>query len=209
MVAAALALAVVSMVSNINTAAQMSGQADVLRAIRLTFSNLANAGVVWAGLLILAGWLVKYPRQAAAAGVAAGLMSLIAHYALGQAAGIYTAEIWEANLNWFFITAIVGAPLGLIGSLAHRADDLGFLARLLVPVGAVAEPLVRGYFTLHPTLLWPDRLASVICGVVLIAAGLLAAFVAVRGMRRGAVQASGSSASSEAFSLKPRGSSAS
>lgn len=89
MVGAALALAVISMLSNINTAAQMAGDADVLRAARLTVSRLVNSGVVWAGLMVLAGWLVKPPRQAAAAGVAAGLASLAAHHAMGQAIGMF------------------------------------------------------------------------------------------------------------------------
>ena len=174
MVGVALALAVVSMLSNINTAAQIAGDADGLRMTRLTASQLVNSGVAWAGLMVLAGWLVKYPRQAAAAGVAAGLFSLAAHYAMGQAAGIYTGEIWELNLNWFLMATVAGAPLGLVGAAAHRADDVGLLARLMVPLGALAEPLVMGMFVRPAAMPWQDRFAGPVAGLLLTTAGALA-----------------------------------
>lgn len=180
---AALLIAVISMLTNITTTAQLEGDANTLLATRLTLSKLANTGTVWAGLLILAGWLVKRPAQAAVAGILSGLLSLAAHYALGRAAGIYTAQIWDANLNWFLMTAVVGAPLGLIGAAAHRADDLGFLARLSVPLGAILEPWVRGMFTHSDITPWPGQVSSIVCGALLIVGGLSAAVMAVRSIR--------------------------
>lgn len=70
--------------------------------------------------------------------------------------------------------------LGPIGALARRADLVGTVARLVVPAGSLAEPFVQGMFTRPHIMPWPDRLASSVCGVALVAAGILAVLRAGR-----------------------------
>ena len=81
---AAVGLAVVSLLTDLNWG-------DDLALFRLTITRLANSGTAWAGLLVFAGWLVRRPLAAAAAGLVAGQLSLVAHYALGRAGGLYTS----------------------------------------------------------------------------------------------------------------------
>ena len=51
-----LALAILSLVSNIYFPQEMEGQWQLYSCIRKIFSKLFNAGVVWAALPFLAGW---------------------------------------------------------------------------------------------------------------------------------------------------------
>jgi hypothetical protein len=170
---AAVALALVSLASNVTTISQMSGEANMLLAVRFTISKLVNAGAVWAGLPILSGWLVRRPLQAAAAGTMAGLVALVVHYGVGQFFGMFDSDVWTANAFWFMAAVVVGGPLGLIGAAARRANLCGVLGRLTVPVGAVLEPFVLGMFTTPAVLPWPDRVSSIVGGVVLLTAGIL------------------------------------
>lgn len=170
-VAAALVLAFVSWLTNITTVAQFSGQADDFLAFRYTFTMLANSGTAWAGLAILCGWLVRRPLQAAIAGVLGSLLSLTAHYCLGRLSGMFDSTIWAENSFWFVTSAIVCGPLGLIGAVARRVGVWGLLARMVVPVGAVLEPLVLGMFFPPAMLNWPQRFSSVACGIILTGIG--------------------------------------
>lgn len=171
-----------SLASNITTQAQMSGQANVLKAARLSVSMLLNSGTVWAGLPILAGWLVRRPVPAALAGVLSAELALVVHYATGRLFGVFEPSIWRDNDSWF-VMGMFCALLGPIGALARRAGRVGLVARLVVPAGALAEPFVLGMFTRPHILPWPDRLASSVCGVALVAAGILGVLRA--GMIRG------------------------
>ncbi|GAA4898842.1 hypothetical protein GCM10025789_16040 [Tessaracoccus lubricantis] len=180
MVLAAVLLAAVSLVSNMTTPAQLAGDVDGVLAVRLTLSKLANSGTAWAGLLVLAGRIVRDPRQAAAAGILSGWLSLAIHYGLGQLAGIFTPHIWAENLNWFLITGAVGAPLGLVGAATGRADGLGQLSRLVIPLGAVVEPFYRGMFAQPDVAPWPGVLSSMACGSVLAGLGAAGLVVALR-----------------------------
>ncbi|MDO5501499.1 MAG: hypothetical protein Q4F67_17660, partial [Propionibacteriaceae bacterium] len=141
-------IGVVALVSNITTETQLTGQADTWLTVRFTLSKLVNAGTVWGGLLILAGWLVRRPLAAALAGIAAGEVALAVHYALGQVFAVYGygAHMWAANWPWFVIALVLGAPLGLLGATARRRDGWGLAARLVVPVGAIVEPFVTSKF---------------------------------------------------------------
>jgi len=170
---AAAALAVVSLISNLTTVSQLSGQADTWLAIRFTLSKLVNAGTVWAGLPILSGWLVRRPLQAAAAGIVSGLTSLVLHYGLGQLFGVFDSGIWTSNAFWFVAAAMFGGPLGLVGAIARRSDRWGLLGRLTVPVGAVLQPFALGMFTTPAFLPWPDRLSSTVSGALLLTVGIL------------------------------------
>jgi hypothetical protein len=170
---AAVALGLVSLASNVTTISEMSGEANMLLAVRSTISKLVNAGAVWAGLPILSGWLVRRPLLAAAAGTMAGLVALVAHYGVGQFFGMFDSDVWTANAFWFMAAVVVGGPLALIGAAARRADLWGVLGRLIVPVGAVLEPFVMGMFTAPTILPWPDRVSSIVSGVALLTAGIL------------------------------------
>lgn len=180
---AVVLLAVASTVANLTTPAQLAGEANEWLTARLILSKLVNSGTAWAGLLVLAGWLVRHPREAAAAAVLSGWGALALHYGLGQILGIYTAEIWAENLNWFAVTAIAGVLLGLVGSAAHRVDDLGVAARLVVPLGALLEPFVRGMLWPAETTPWPGQVSSLVCGGLLIVAGAIGVVLALLRIR--------------------------
>ncbi|MDO5737576.1 MAG: DUF6518 family protein [Propionibacteriaceae bacterium] len=171
-IAAALGLAIVSWVTNITTEAQLAGQADGFLGVRSTFSKLANSGTAWAGLGIACGWLVRRPLPAAAAGIVGSLLSLVAHYVFGRLSGMFTANIWAENLEWFVAAIIFGGPLGLIGALARRPGAWGLAARLVVPLGAVLEPFVVGMFALHPMMSAPQHLSSMATAITLIIGGV-------------------------------------
>ncbi|MGV9766372.1 hypothetical protein [Micromonospora tulbaghiae] len=183
-VVAASVLALVSLASNVATVSQLEGRADALLASRLTLSQLVNAGTVWAGLAVVSGWLVRRPAPAVAAGVVALLTACVVHYGVGTAFGMFARDVWAANLLWFLAAVVVGGPLGLVGAIAHRAEPWGMAARLLVPVGAALEPFVVGRFTTPATLPWPNRVADVISGLVLLVAGVVGCSRVVAARRR-------------------------
>lgn len=172
-------LGVVALLTNLTTIEQQSGQQQTFLAARFTLSRITNAGVVWAGVSVLAGWFVRRPLQAAAAGIIAGQLALASHYLLGLALSAPTSVV-HGNEAWFVIAAVFGAPLGLVGALVHHSGRLGLLAGLVVPFGAVAEPFVRGFFTMPAIMPWPDRVSATITGAVLVMGGLVGAVVAVR-----------------------------
>lgn len=178
---AALALAVLSLLSNITTTAQLEGRADGLLTVRLTLSVLANAGIVWGGLMVLAGWLVAPPLRAAlVAGPAAGVLGLAAHYGLGGLTGLMPWESFRDNVPWFVVAAVLGVPLGAVGALARRTDVLGLVARMVVPLGAILEPVVRGWWVPDAGLGAPTVHALQISTGVLVLAGLAGLVLVVR-----------------------------
>lgn len=184
-IVAALGLALASWATNITSEAQLAGEADGFLTVRFTLSKLANAGTVWAGLGILCGWLVRRPLQAAAAGIAGSLFSLIAHYSLGLASGMFDATVWSENGYWFAAALIVGGPLGLVGAAARRSDLLGLAARLVVPLGAVLEPFMVNMLNVPRLFPQPERFSRVACGVTLLVAGFVSgAGVVVAVIRR-------------------------
>lgn len=170
-VAASVVVALVSLASNVTTVSQLSGGADTALAVRSTISKVVNSGVVWGGLPILAGWLVRRLGQAVAAGIAACLVALFVHYGIGRLFGLFDSTVWTENQFWFGIAVLVGGPLGLIGAVARRNDLGGLLARLVVPVAAIVEPFFLGMFNTPAILPWANRVSSVVSAVVLIAAG--------------------------------------
>ncbi|MFG1674521.1 hypothetical protein [Micromonospora sp. NPDC049282] len=170
-VVAASVLALASLASNVTSTSQLEGRADILLAGRLTLSQLVNAGAVWAGLAVLSGWLVRRPAPAAAAGVVALLTACVVHYGVGTAFGMFDLTVWAANLHWLLAALVVGGPLGLVGAIARRSDAWGVAARLVVPLGAVLEPFAVGRFTTPAILPWPNRVADLISGLVLLVTG--------------------------------------
>ncbi|MGB3763589.1 MAG: hypothetical protein WA966_10220 [Ornithinimicrobium sp.] len=190
-VVASVALGLMALVSNLTTVSQLSGEADVLLAVRSTISKLANAGAVWAGLPVLAGWLVRRPAQAAAAGVVAALSALVVHYGSGVLLGLLDSSVWAENQYWFGLSAVIGGPLGLVGAAARRRDSWGLLARLVVPLGAIAEPFFLRMFSTSVAMPWPGRVSSAVAGVVLLAAGVAGVVALANRHRRGASQGAG------------------
>ncbi|MGA4507818.1 hypothetical protein ACQB6R_02150 [Propionibacteriaceae bacterium G1746] len=180
----AVGLGCLALLTNLTSTAQLSGDEPVLLTARFTISKLANAGVVWAGISVLAGWLVRRPVQAAVAGIAAGEVALLSHYLLGQLMHAPTSVI-QGNEIWLLAAALFGAPLGLMGAAMRRPGLVGTLAALVVPLGAIAEPFVRGMFTTPAILPWPDTASSAVSGILLVAAGLAAAARVLLTARRG------------------------
>lgn len=168
--AAASVLGLLSLASDATTMAQISAEANTVRAVRGTVSVLLN-GTLWAGLAVLSGWLVRRPVQAAAAGVVALLAALVVHYGVGWLLGMFdTAGVLE-NSYWFEQALILGMPLGLVGAAARRTDRWGVMARLVIPVMAVLEPFVTRSFSTPSMMPWPQRFAATTSGVLLVLLG--------------------------------------
>ncbi len=182
--AVALVLAAVSLIPKITSGAQNSDEAEVFVTVQYTIRKLANSGTAWAGLGIVAGWLVRRRIHAAAAGVLAGLVALVAHYAVGQSFGIFDSSIWATKANWFIAAVVFGGPLGLVGAFSRRADGWGLAARLLIPVGAVLEPFVKKMFINSSTMALPHQASNVVAGAILLVGGLLLGAAIVAADRR-------------------------
>lgn len=188
-VAVACLLAWASLASNIQPYDQMVGRANPAKAARLVFSYLLNSGTAWAGAPVLAGWLVAARRtgdgrtrwvEAGLAGLVVAELSLAVHYATGLAIGFFEASVWVENQAWF-LWGLACLPLGMVGALARHRGALGVLARLVVPLGALAEPFVLGMFAQPAFLPWPNRLAHAVVGALLVASGLVGAVLVLVG----------------------------
>lgn len=180
LLAVSIGLGLLALLVNITTVEQMSGQADGIAAVRKTASKLVNAGVVWAGLMVLAGLLVRRPLPAALAGPVAGLVALTVHYGVG---GLFDLMPWAGlrdNLSWFVVAAVLGAPLGVVGALAGRRTRLGLLAALVVPLGAVVEPFLMGWLPPGTSTTWSNQISGAVAGSVLVVAGLAGGYVVLR-----------------------------
>lgn len=171
MLVAALLLAVGSLASNVSTTTLVPGGGDGLTAVRLTVSRVLNSGTAWGGLAVLSGWLVRRPVQGLVAGLAACLVALVVHYGLGRLLGMFDPDVWAENVYWFQAAVLLTGALGVVGAIARRPDRWGLLARLVVPAAALLEPFVTGMFTSPAVMPWPDRVAGVAGGVILLAAG--------------------------------------
>ncbi|AXE37760.1 hypothetical protein [Acidipropionibacterium virtanenii] len=179
-----LLLAICSLLSNLTTRAQIDGRSNAVLAIRLTVSNVFNSGTAWAGLAIAAGWCLRRPLRSAVAAVLSCELALAVHYSLGIAVGQMGSSIWWENKSWFIGAVILGAPLGMLGSMARRRDVPGLIARLLIPAGAILEPFVLRMLPLPDHLPWPYRLSSGICGILLLTFGLTAGYLVIQHWRR-------------------------
>ncbi|WP_194256547.1 hypothetical protein [Actinomyces faecalis] len=173
-------LALVSLASNWVSTGELEGQMPVFSLIRKTVSKLVNCGTLWAGTGVLAGWLMRRPLASFVAAVLATEGALALHYGLGQMLGMYNAGIWVENAHWFVLGVLACGPLGLVGRVARQPGWLGCTARLVVPLGAVAEPWVRSWFTQPAFLPWPERWSDITSGLVLTVVGLVGAWLAAR-----------------------------
>lgn len=177
-VVSVLGLGVVSLLSNVTTTAQLSGADQGLFALRRTASLLLNAGTLWAGVSVLAGWLVRRPTAAAAAGLLAGAAALGVHYGAGELTGLMPPGSFASNAMWFAAAAVTGAPLGLVGAAARSHSGWGRVAALVVPTGAVLEPWAVGWWQATDALSQAVRMSNAVAAVILTAAGLAGAWFA-------------------------------
>lgn len=170
--AAVVAMAVVVGVVSLMIKVPWSGEGP--ETVRLAISRLTNSGTLWAAIGIVAGWALRHRWHSPIAGIVAGELALAVHDGLGAIAG-FPQAVWTGNGHWCLIAAVAGAPLGLVGLLARRAGRIGLAATLVVPLGAIAEPLYRGWFTLSPHLPGPTRDSATAAGAALIAVGAVLA----------------------------------
>ncbi|MBF0808787.1 hypothetical protein E4U03_09270 [Rothia nasimurium] len=188
-IALVLCIAVASLLSNITTEAQLSGQSEVIAYVRKVVSTFLNSGTLWAALGFYAGWLWSGSRTRpvplwvpVTVAVAASLGALAGHYALGNLLGIMEASIWIENYHWFIAAVIISGPLGWLGARSAQDDRAGKLLRYLIPVGAVAEPLVTGMFWYPSEFSFPvsEIASSYTVGLLLMLLGVLGLWVVYR-----------------------------
>ncbi|WP_374929390.1 hypothetical protein [Kytococcus sedentarius] len=175
-VGAVVALAVLSLASNMMVPGEVEGGHREYSVVRRTLSILLNSGTAWAGLAVLAGRQARSWWLAALVAVAAAEGALVLHYVLGMALGVFGWGIWASNLAWFVVAVLFCAPLGVVGHLSRRADLIGLLGRLTVPVGAVVEPFVVGHFADRPST-WVQHWSDLAAGTLLVLAGLVGVVV--------------------------------
>jgi hypothetical protein len=179
----ATAIGVFWPLSSITTDAQLSGRADVLLGGRMTLSLLLNAGTVWAGLSVLAGWLVRGPLPALAAGPLIGIGALTLHHGVDERAGLMARDRSRATCcgSW--------PPLSWVcrsGSSARwLAEPMGggWVARFVVPAGALIEPWAQGWFVVDAHLFGAVVVARVLAGAVLTLGGSVGAVMLLRHRR--------------------------
>lgn len=74
---------------------------------------------------------------------------------------------------WLAAAVVLGAPLGLVGYVARRPTTAGLLAALVVPAGAVLQPLLLGTLGWDRIVPWPSALADVVSSTVLVVGGVV------------------------------------
>lgn len=177
---AVVLLGVASLIVNIATIEQLSGEQQHFFAVRRTFSLVLNAGTVWAGISVLAGAVMQRRVPAAIAGLVAGSGALVVHYGLGELTGLMPDGSFTSNGMWFVAATVTGAPLGLIGALARSRTQWGIAARLVVPLGAVIEPWFAGWWHASAEDTWAVSASDRAAAFTLTLLGLLGMWLAVR-----------------------------
>ncbi len=103
-------------------------------------SLVVTAGWAWAGVAVVAGWLVGSSTRGAASGVLALLAMTTAYYGMDS---IFRREpfalYWYEMRVWWVASLVFGSVLGVIGACIRRPGVIGLLAALTVPVGAAVE----------------------------------------------------------------------
>ena len=169
-----LALAILSLVSNIYFPQEMEGQLQLYSCIRKIFSKLFNAGAVWAALPFLAGWRSQGLVKAAISGAAIAELTLLLHYGIGCLIGVYGSTIFMANSFWFIAALVLCAPLGVCGWIAALPKKPSRIFWFILPIGAIFEPFVTRklmpYSIVRP---WPEAYSDYISGAVLLVVGVV------------------------------------
>lgn len=184
-------VAVASLLSNITTETQLSGQAEALTYTRKVLSKFLNSGTVWAALGFYAGWIWAGSKGRSAglpilAGAGTSLGALAGHYALGNLIGIMTLTIWVENYHWFLAAVFISGPLGWLGARSAQGDRWGRFLRYLAPLGALVEPLVTGMFWYPAGFSFPvsEVAASYTVGIALMLLGALGCWAIYRAQRQ-------------------------
>lgn len=97
----------------------------------------------------------------------------------GSVCGSRGWEAFSQNWSWFAVAAVCGPLLGLVGAAAHSDRWFGWLARLVVPAGAIVEPWVRHWWSAPGTAGWPTVVSGWAASVLLTSAGLAGAWSVV------------------------------
>jgi hypothetical protein len=144
-------------------------------------SYLVNSGWVWAAVAVAAGWRLRTRGRGAVAGMLALLATTTAYYVLDSVLRQESfASYWYEMRVWWGASLVFGSVLGVVGASTWRRGRTGFLARLVVPVGAAAEmvwlPRWGNALGPNPSLEW-FRIgvwaASTLCLVVLVSVALV------------------------------------
>lgn len=179
LLAAAMIVGLLAMATNVTTMAQISGEDQAVAALRKTVTKVTNAGVLWASVAVLGGWLVRRPWQAMLAGLLGLLTALAVHYGIADLTGLMPWTDLASNQEWFTNAVVFGPPLGLVGALSRRLDTRGLLARLVLPVGSLAEPFFLGMLSPVPVDIWANRVSGVVAGCLMILAGVVLGIIVV------------------------------
>ncbi len=132
-----------------------------------TAGLVLNAGFAWAGLAVLAGAVLRTPWRAAVGGWLSGTIGLASFYVVDAAVRGVPFTAAAGRFPFWAAAALVCCPLlGLAGTRLHDAGPIGLLARLVVPLGALAEVLVHPPG--GPAVRWAVGLAAVAAAGVLL-----------------------------------------
>lgn len=195
----ATTVSVLSLVSGVSMSGAVGSSPWLLLGQR-TLNEVLNSGTVWAGLGLVAGYLVSRPGHArdaraergradgaaasthtrrvwqwawpAVAACGASLWALAAHYALGNTLGMMTPDIWGLNASWFVLAVVAGGPLGIIGAAGHLPGLWGLAARLALPLGAITEPVVTGMLKPAGASTWATTDPTFVAGLILLLSGI-------------------------------------
>jgi hypothetical protein len=130
-----------------------------------SLSLVTGVGWSWAAAGVVMGALTTSARRAVAASVAFLVMAVGAYYVADLANGVYQtfdrtdpmymtdptheriitdwSGLFSDLVFWSLSAVLLGPLLGLIGWGSRRRDLAGLLYRLVVPVGALAEMMMR------------------------------------------------------------------
>ncbi len=184
-----VALALASLAADVTLPGELQGHLQGWSFIRKSVTKVLNSGTAWASVAVIAGWHSRRWWAAFVAGIAAAAGTLAVYYIAGVVTGLHPGGM---SGYWFQVALVLCGPLGLVGWVAARRDWTGVMARLVVPVGAVAEALFMDHFVQpYPGRPWAERWSDVSSGVLLVALGVLGAgWLLVRGSRLGGDAAS-------------------
>lgn len=131
---------------------------------------LLNAGWAWAGLAVLAGAIAAKPLAGAATGwLAAGVALFAFDTTDAFVDGTALTTALRADLSWWAVSLVFCPLLGFVGSQVRRADRIGLLARLVVPVGAALEMVVRPPGGgVHPQAQWAQWTAWILAALTVL-----------------------------------------
>lgn len=103
-----------------------------------------NSGTAWAGVAVAAGVLLRRHRPAVVAGWLGGTVGLGAFYVVAARLHDLPLSAYAPRIAfWWAVALVCCAPLGFVGTLLRRPGAVGLLARLVVPVGALAEAVLH------------------------------------------------------------------